>query len=75
MPAENPGAQAIGEIRVIPGNPDASKVMRTLEGRGKQMPPRKHALQPTKEEVRRVRDWIAAGAPDDSRKEDVRKQP
>ncbi len=51
---------------VIPGNPDRSRLLMTLEGRGKQMPPKKSA-QPTREEVKKLRDWIAAGAADDTK--------
>lgn len=54
---------------VVPGQPDQSRLVRSLEGKGeKRMPPRKYNQKPTAEEIQRVRDWIAAGAPDDSRK-------
>ncbi len=53
---------------VMPGNPDGSLLLRTLEGKAKVMPPRKYAAQPKAEEVKRLREWIAAGAPDDSAK-------
>ncbi len=53
---------------VVPGKPDDSSLVRTLEGKAKLMPPRKYDPQPTAEEIKRVREWIAAGAPDDSPK-------
>ncbi len=52
---------------VMPGNPDSSRMLMTLEGKAKQMPPRKNP-QPKAEEVKRLREWIAAGAPDDTAK-------
>jgi hypothetical protein len=52
---------------VVPGSPERSSLLATMEGTGKKrMPPRKHESQPTAAEIRLVRDWIAAGAPDDS---------
>jgi hypothetical protein len=46
---------------VIPGKPDDSLFLMTLEGKSVEMPPRK-SRQPTPEEVTMVRDWIEAGA-------------
>jgi len=51
---------------VVPGNPDGSRLLHTLEGKAKVMPPRKYAIHPKPEELKRIREWIAAGAPDDS---------
>jgi hypothetical protein len=52
-------------ILVIPGDPDESYLVRKLEGgpniQGEAMPPDGPAL--AAEEIQRIRDWIAAGAP------------
>jgi hypothetical protein len=51
---------------VVPGKPDASRLVRMIEGKLKPfMPPRK-AKQPTKDEIALVRSWVLAGARDDS---------
>jgi uncharacterized membrane protein len=47
---------------ILPGDPDHSRVISSLEGRSKKMPPRKYADQPTRSEIELVRAWIAAGA-------------
>ena len=51
-----------GQKMVVPGEPDNSRLLHTLEGKAKQMPPRKYAHQPTTKEVALLREWIAAGA-------------
>jgi hypothetical protein len=51
---------------VVPEKPDDSLALRTLDGKGKPMPPRK-AAQPKADEIAKVRDWIKAGAEDDTR--------
>lgn len=50
---------------VVPAKPDESRLLLALAGKGKQMPPRK-AAQPKTEEIAKVRDWIKAGAKDDT---------
>jgi hypothetical protein len=55
---------------VVPGQPDRSNLQLTMEGRGKVMPPRKYAQQPTRAEVAMVRVWVAAGAQEDSAAQD-----
>ena len=50
---------------VVPEKPDDSRLLLVLAGRGKPMPPRK-APQPKDAEVARVREWIKAGAADDT---------
>jgi hypothetical protein len=51
---------------VVPGDVDKSVLMKTLVGRGaKQMPPRKY-VQPKAAEIAKIKEWIAAGAKDDS---------
>ena len=52
---------------VIPGSPDDSRLLMTMEGKAKAMPPRGKP-RPKAEEVKRLREWIAAGAPDDTAK-------
>jgi hypothetical protein len=51
---------------VVAGNPNQSSLIRTLEGRAKQMPPKNYKAQPTADEVAVVKAWIKAGAKDDS---------
>jgi hypothetical protein len=50
---------------VVPEKPDDSMLIRTMGGKGKQMPPRK-AAQPRAEEIAKVSAWIKAGAKDDT---------
>lgn len=47
---------------IVPSDPDHSRVITSLEGRTKRMPPKKYADQPSKAEIEVVRAWIAAGA-------------
>jgi Planctomycete cytochrome C len=51
---------------VSPGKPDRSRVMLTLTGGAKQMPPRKYSAQPKADEIAMVKAWIADGAKNDS---------
>jgi len=53
---------------LVPGSPEKSRLYRSLTGSGKQMPPKKYQNQPTKEEIAKIKAWIAAGAKDDSKK-------
>lgn len=55
-----------GRSLVIPGKPDNSRLLHTMEGKAKPMPPKK-SQQPTAQEIAKVRAWIAAGAKDDSK--------
>lgn len=50
---------------VVPGKPEESRLMMTLTGRARRMPP-KNSDQPTADEVAKVRSWIRSGAKDDS---------
>jgi mono/diheme cytochrome c family protein len=50
---------------VVPGKPEESRLLMTLTGRAKRMPP-KNSDQPTAEEVAKVRAWIKSGAKEDS---------
>ena len=56
------------KIAVVPGNPDRSRLLMTMEGKAKAMPPKKYDPKPTADEIKKIREWIAAGAPDDSAK-------
>src|SRR5262249_31664829 len=47
---------------VVPGMPERSRLVLTMTGGGKQMPPRKYGKTPTKAEIDMIRAWIAAGA-------------
>ena len=55
-----------GKALVIPGQPDKSILLQTMEGHKPVMPPKGATLQPTKDEVSKVRAWILAGAKDDT---------
>jgi hypothetical protein len=50
---------------VVPGSPDKSMLVRTLSGSAKQMPPRK-SVQPKAAEIAMIKEWIKAGARDDT---------
>jgi hypothetical protein len=64
--ADNPAARAAGALRVVPDDPDQSFLVRKLDGdlaAGEGLPmPFGGAAIPA-EEVARIRDWIAGGAP------------
>jgi len=53
---------------VVAGKPTMSLVMLTMQaaGGGKKMPPKKEKAQPTATEIAKIKDWITAGAKDDS---------
>lgn len=55
-----------GKVLIVPGKPEKSVLLGTMEGHDPVMPPPRTELQPTKADVARVRAWIAAGAKDDS---------
>jgi hypothetical protein len=59
---------------VTPGKPDDSRLLLSLAGKGKPMPPRK-AAQPTPREAAAIRAWITAGAKDDTPADDDKKKP
>ncbi len=50
----------------VPGKPDESRMVLAVEGKARPAMPPKNARQPTREEAKILRDWIAAGALDDS---------
>ena len=58
-----------GQKMVVPGEPDNSRLLHTLEGKAKRMPPRKYQHQPKREEITLLREWIAAGAKVDAKKD------
>jgi uncharacterized membrane protein len=58
---------------VVPEKPDASRLLLTMAGKGRAMPPRRSA-QPKPDEVARVRAWIEAGARDDTPAADDKKK-
>src|SRR5262245_868605 len=49
-----------GKTLLAPGKPEKSPLVLTMEGKGKQMPPRKEKQKPTKDEIDLIRKWIAA---------------
>jgi hypothetical protein len=58
---------------VVPEKPDESRLLLSLAGKGKPMPPRKTA-QPKEDEVAKVRDWVKGGAKDDTPAADDKKK-
>jgi hypothetical protein len=50
---------------VAAGKPDDSRLLAVLTGRGRHMPPGR-SPQPNGDEIAKVRDWIKAGAVDDT---------
>lgn len=58
---------------VVAGDPDKSKLVRVLTGKGKKMPPSKNKAQPKAEEIDMIKAWINAGAMDDTPKDDDKK--
>jgi mono/diheme cytochrome c family protein len=50
---------------VAPGEPDKSRLLLTMTGKGKPMPPRKEK-QPTAAEIDLIRTWIKEGARKDA---------
>ena len=52
-------------VLVVPGKSAESRLIVTMEGKGKPMPPGK-SPQPTPEEIAKVTAWIDAGAEDDT---------
>jgi hypothetical protein len=57
-----------GRALIVPKQPDTSRLLHTMEGKGKVMPPRKAKVRPTAAEVAKIRAWIRAGALDDTKK-------
>jgi hypothetical protein len=53
---------------VVAGKPTMSLLLLTMQatGGGKKMPPKKEKTQPTATEIAKIKDWITAGAKDDS---------
>ena len=47
---------------VVPGDPDKSKLVMTMTGAAKLMPPKKFTPRPTTEEIDLIKEWIKAGA-------------
>lgn len=47
---------------VIPGEPEKSKLLMTMTGQAKLMPPKKFSPRPTADEIEMIKDWIKTGA-------------
>lgn len=47
---------------VVPGEPDKSKLVMTMTGAAKLMPPKKSSTRPTAEEIEMVKTWVKNGA-------------
>jgi hypothetical protein len=62
-----------GGRMVVAEQPDRSQLVRMMEGKGKKMPPPR-SPQPKAEEITLIRDWIKAGAKDDTDTADDKKK-
>jgi hypothetical protein len=52
---------------VTPGDDDGSRLIKMMLGQsGKKMPPRSSERQPSDKEIKLIKEWIKAGAKDDS---------
>ena len=51
---------------VVAGKPDDSLLVKTINGMGKQMPPKKSKKKVAADELAKIKAWIKAGAKDDS---------
>jgi uncharacterized membrane protein len=51
---------------VVPGQPDQSRLIAVLSGRGRMMPPKNYTPRPTPEEIDQLKAWIKAGAKSDT---------
>jgi Tfp pilus assembly protein PilF len=49
--------------KVVPGQPDKSRLLKRLTNADRPMPPADEKVRPGKEDIQLIRDWIAAGAP------------
>ena len=59
-----------GRQTVIPGQPDKSPLVMSVEGKsGHKMPPKKASTQPTVKEIAVLRAWVEGGAKDDTPKQ------
>ena len=58
---------------VVPEKPDESRLLLTMAGKGKPMPP-KNKPQPSADEVAKVREWVKGGAKDDAPAADDKKK-
>ncbi len=69
------GAGESGELAIVPGKPDTSELMRRIssEDEDERMPPKGDGL--SADEVAKLREWIAAGAPWATRSSGVRVPP
>ncbi|MEY4396194.1 MAG: hypothetical protein RL595_3443 [Planctomycetota bacterium] len=47
---------------VVPGEPDKSKLVMTMTGQAKLMPPKKSSTRPTADEIEMVKTWVKNGA-------------
>lgn len=52
---------------VVPGKPEQSMLIKTMNGMAKKMPPAKYGKNPSAKEIAKIKDWITAGAKDDSK--------
>jgi hypothetical protein len=57
-----------GRKVVIPGQPDQSRLVRTIEHQTKPYMPPRNSAQPREKDIAMLRAWIKAGAKDDSAK-------
>jgi tetratricopeptide (TPR) repeat protein len=58
------GRKLVSRRKVVPGEPDRSKLYRRLTSADAPMPPEGEKVRPSKEDVALLRKWIEAGAPE-----------
>src|SRR5215470_18010124 len=52
-----------GKVTLVKGEPERSLIVTTMDGtKGKRMPPLKHKVRPTQDDIDIVRKWVKAGA-------------
>ncbi len=56
-------AQLVRRGKVVPGQPEKSKVLKRMLSEDDPMPPADEKVRPTAADIAAVRDWVAAGAP------------
>jgi hypothetical protein len=62
-----------GWALVVPEKPDDSRLLASLTGKTRRAMPPKNKTQPKADEIAKVREWIKAGAKDDTPADDKKK--
>jgi len=64
-----------GSALVVPEKPDESRLLMCMTGKTRRAMPPKNKTQPKADEIAKVREWIKAGAKDDTAKDDKKADP